>query len=380
MKKLGAYLLAGAMFLTTIFGGNSAVQLEAATTLGADAISVELADGTDATSMEIGDVVTVRIRVNQEIKDVSKLVGVFSYDKNCFSLAARHVTVLPKDTAANRIYNSAVAGQVSVGIYFSEDDKTAFKTVSGDILEFKLVVTKATDEAVFSYTDVEVTTNPETYTGSAKSLTVTNTEANNRKVTISMGNVTAYAADEFEVPVKLVENTGFQGMKLKITYDKDALTCTSKDVSDAMKDYVQLHATNESKGVITMSFIAEEDCHLTNKDLVSLKFTAKKAVTTDITVEVIEVTNQSCVSMAGGTGSSEQATAQATITVKAELEDGDVNGDGVVNLIDAVYILQYYNGVRELDQKQLSRADVDGSNTVTLLDALEIMREYNKAV
>lgn len=381
MKKLGAYLLAGAMFLTTVFGGTSTVQLDAAqvsaTQLGEGAISVELADGSAATSMEIGDVVTVKIKVNQDMTQVSKLQGVFGYDKDCFTLAARHVTVL--EDGANRIYNSATPGQVTVGISFS-GDYTEFEDVSGDILEFKLVVKKAIDTAVFTYTDVTVTTDPGEYTGDAKSLTVTNTEADSRKVTIGMSDITAYAQDEFEVPVKILENTGFQGIKLKITYDQKALTCASMDLSDAMKDYVQLQAADESRGVITMSFIAEEDCHLTNKDLVSLKFEANKATTTDIKVEVVEVTNASNVPMKGGETSAEPATAQASITVKEALDLGDVNGDAVVNLVDAAYILQYYNGVRELDAKQLQRADFDDNGTVTLLDALGIMQQYNKEI
>lgn len=385
MKKIGVYLLAGAMFLTTVFGGTSTGQLDtvqASTTqaaLDADAISVELQDGSTTASMEIGDVITVRIKANQDMTDVSKITGVFSYDANCFTLAARHVTVCE---GANRSYREDTTGKVNVGIYFTDSNGyTEFKDLAAgtSIIEFKLVVQRAIDTAVFNYTDVTVTTDPTTYTGNAKTLTVTNTEADNRKITIGMSDMTVYAQDEFEVPVKILENTGFQGITLKITYDQKALTCTSMNLSDVMRDYVQLQAVDNAKGVITMSFIAEEDCHLTNKDLVSLKFEANKATTTDINVEVIEVNNQSVVPMKGGAGN-EQATASSIITVEAALKLGDVNGDTKINLVDAVYILQYYNGVRELDAKQMIRANYDGQGTVTLLDALAIMQEYNSTI
>ena len=83
--------------------------------------------------------------------------------------------------------------------------------------------------------------------------------------------------------------------------------------------------------------------------------------------------------MKGGAGN-EQATASSIITVEAALKLGDVNGDTKINLVDAVYILQYYNGVRELDAKQMIRANYDGQGTVTLLDALAIMQEYNSTI
>ena len=59
---------------------------------------------------------------------------------------------------------------------------------------------------------------------------------------------------------------------------------------------------------------------------------------------------------------------------------GDVNGDGNINLIDASYVLQSYNGVRDLTSDQIERADVNGSDTVTLVDAFRIMKYYNGAI
>ena len=48
---------------------------------------------------------------------------------------------------------------------------------------------------------------------------------------------------------------------------------------------------------------------------------------------------------------------------------GDVNGDGVVNNLDAVLVYAYHNGKSELTEEQLAAADVNGDGRVNNLDA-----------
>ena len=48
---------------------------------------------------------------------------------------------------------------------------------------------------------------------------------------------------------------------------------------------------------------------------------------------------------------------------------GDVNGDGVVNITDALYVAQYLEGTRILTPCQLIAADVDGDGIITATDA-----------
>lgn len=54
---------------------------------------------------------------------------------------------------------------------------------------------------------------------------------------------------------------------------------------------------------------------------------------------------------------------------------GDVNGDGVVNALDATDIQKYVVGRKEFDNKQLLIADVNCNNEVNVLDAT-IVQEY----
>ena len=73
-------------------------------------------------------------------------------------------------------------------------------------------------------------------------------------------------------------------------------------------------------------------------------------------------------------------TTGSIISIGVALNVGDVNGDNAINLLDALWILQYYNGVRTFDDSAFKRADVNNSNRVDLVDALMIMKYYNREI
>lgn len=53
---------------------------------------------------------------------------------------------------------------------------------------------------------------------------------------------------------------------------------------------------------------------------------------------------------------------------------GDINGDGVVNTIDARWALQAASGIRTLSDAQSAAADVNGDGTVNTVDARWILQ------
>ena len=53
---------------------------------------------------------------------------------------------------------------------------------------------------------------------------------------------------------------------------------------------------------------------------------------------------------------------------------GDVNGDGVVDLIDASLLARYVLGLADQSALDLSVADVDGNGEIDLIDVVSIMR------
>lgn len=93
-----------------------------------------------------------------------------------------------------------------------------------------------------------------------------------------------------------------------------------------------------------------------------------------------------CVTHMGWSSSSDVQTAEiehrvpSSITIaEAEVKavPGDVNLDGMVNLIDVKYVMQHYNNARTLDSRQKQNADVNGDGRVNLTDAKLIMKYYN---
>jgi len=51
---------------------------------------------------------------------------------------------------------------------------------------------------------------------------------------------------------------------------------------------------------------------------------------------------------------------------------GDVNGDGSITIVDALFVAQYTVGLRAFNSQQLAAADVNGDGQVTVVDALFI--------
>ena len=59
---------------------------------------------------------------------------------------------------------------------------------------------------------------------------------------------------------------------------------------------------------------------------------------------------------------------------------GDANGDGTVNAVDAMLVLQYYTGANDGSELKLDLCDVDGNGAVNSLDAMYILQYYTGAI
>ena len=73
------------------------------------------------------------------------------------------------------------------------------------------------------------------------------------------------------------------------------------------------------------------------------------------------------------------ATSSVTITDQQHTL-GDVSGDGKVNLIDVLYVIQYYNNTKTFTSAEKTAADVNRDGKVDLTDALKILQYYNGAI
>lgn len=60
----------------------------------------------------------------------------------------------------------------------------------------------------------------------------------------------------------------------------------------------------------------------------------------------------------------------------AKYRYGDVNGDGVVDMLDAILILRSVSGLLTLSSDEEKRADVNLNDVITGIDASRVLRHY----
>ena len=191
--------------------------------------------------------------------------------------------------------------------------------------------------------------------------------------TTSKQKLYTFNSDElkvFSLPVKIKDNTGFNAMKVKITYDSRKLIYLHY-----MTEYQGVDS--DGNGVVTISFVGTEDTTLTG-DFLTLNFGIGRNAssdagqnTTTVKCEITELQN------ASESENLKKGSNNCEITFEEGSKRGDVNQDGQINLIDVTYALQFYNGVRNLTTEQQALADVNGDKKVTLVDVLMLLKKCN---
>ena len=188
---------------------------------------------------------------------------------------------------------------------------------------------------------------------------------------IAISSLTAYPGDTIQIPVSIRSNPGISAMKLTITYDPALL-----EYQEAVFDQAFLDATGaqtcinaETSGTIILDWVLAQTEYSENGDFAVLTFKVK-AVTEDadaaltITYDPEDIFNKE----------HENQTFQienGTVRIK-KLRPGDINGDGSVNINDALLLLRY---VCELDQDKVQgNPDVTGDGKVNNKDVVTLLR------
>ena len=202
------------------------------------------------------------------------------------------------------------------------------------------------------------------------------TEESKKAFDLAIAN--ASIAGSGRVPLVIMENTGIQALGITITYDTDIFTFEKIEIGEDFKDKISLQSTYEvpGEGKVGASFLATDTLDVIGcfaYFYVTVNEGVEAGTTSTIYLEVTQASIGDETIDCGRYRSS-------VITVKEGSQSyalGDVTEDGKVNLIDAMYILKYYNGEKTLTADQLSLADTNSDSKVNLLDALQILRYYN---
>jgi hypothetical protein len=390
LGKVLAFVLAFALVLP--FAGGAKVQALA----GDEPVTFVVDGGQTSVSLEIGDTFTLNIGLKSATNGVLYLDGDLELPSEYFTISEftpvdsdkwtatwtdgasddiKSIAVYPQNDAANGkgidVSASTVLAQVKVEV------KKAVESTKYIKLSGTSVVTKNTENAASGGEQTITLTN--SVTAHKVDLTVPDT------LKVPVGGVAELG--DVELPIKIGDtNTGFTGLHIIISYDKSKLVYKGYSLSDAVtrsSGGSQQIDVRESDGSIAIAFSAAKDIKLTKDALfLTLTFAAASGATAGDTATIIPTfadddsafINQSGVTMTASFNRN------CAVTFFKGYNPGDVNMDGSINLIDATYILQGYNGSRTLTEAQKKLADVNGTGTVTLVDALLIMKYYNGTI
>lgn len=389
MKKVGALIVSMAMMLTAILGNVVTVSADenASEVLENGTVTVKAVDESNktitSTPLEIGDTLSVAVSFDKAVDKVSWVEGFLNYStgKN-----GRFAQIMPGDVQAAEGWECGwdyTSNKLSVFPTPVGDGNATMKKASGIIAVIHLKVVKAVQsDTNVGISNLTVKTDTASYIDqTGVSVSVINSEADNRALWIEMDNQEAYVGRDVRVPVRITRNTGFNSASFTASYDTTHMKFQSLELSSAMKAYVECYATREDGDKITISMIsASDDIYITG-DIFYLNFkvydNAVVGYKANLAVKINEVHNISQVSM--DPMEEMDSKTSATITYKNRFPMGDVNMNYQIDLVDATMLLQYYNGMIELDEdeEQLNLGDVDGSGSINLTDVLLIMRYYN---
>ena len=265
-----------------------------------------------------------------------------------------------------------------------------------------VTTTEATTE---TSTDAVETTTKDTVTEATTKAETTEatTAAPVDGVNIVVGDATVNNGSTVTVPVKLTGMDSLADYNITLTYDATALTATKVENGDIINDSMATINSNITDGSVKIAGINPADT--INADgtvLVNVTFTANKegAAPVAITVNTLKGANLAVANYTATNGTvtvvksgsvettTETTTTTATTTTEATTEattvdysaKGDVNKDGKIDEKDAALILKFIQGIKDATFYDEDAADANGDGVVNALDATWVLNHKGDAV
>lgn len=241
---------------------------------------------------------------------------------------------------------------------------------------------KNKDENVFLLNDGEATCE---VTITRKSQSTGSTE---RTKLVILGTESVSGYDMITVPVNLMVNEGFSSLGISATFDPAKLIYDSVVISDVYKNNVQLdsYTMSQTGSKLTVNLTSKGDIKTTGT-LMYLNFRVSNLPATSGTGTQASATklgptpvvlNVETVDKLTPTELQYVATTTSVVTItEREHLAGDVNGNNRIDLIDVLYVIQYYNDVKKLTDVEFRAADMDKNGVVNLIDARIMLQYYD---
>ena len=345
--------------------------------------ATETADGylglkAEYTSLEKGS--TVKLKVCIYKQDLGALDNLLEYDKSVFEQLTEEDFEGAEQTVDGKkiVFDSIVyenSEYESFILLWNDEDGLPKDNV---IVTINFTLKKSIDYTEISMYDIYGAWGEESQYAEYHVDDKVTCPIGNNNLKIASGTSKGSYGENIEVPLKLVTNVGgFSVLGLDVSYDPTVLEYQDTIIDDKYKSVLELKSVynDVDNKTIKIALVGARDITDTG-NFAKIVFKVKESSdsqgvkTTNIGLKATQITNVSGVSVP-------VTTTGSIISIGVALNVGDVNGDNAINLLDALWILQYYNGVRTFDDSAFKRADVNNSNRVDLVDALMIMKYYN---
>lgn len=345
--------------------------------------ATETADGylglkAEYTSLEKGSTVKLKVCIYKE--DLGALDNLLEYDKNVFEQLTEEDFEGAEQTVDGKktVFDSIVyenSEYESFILLWNDEDGLPKDNV---IVTINFTLKKSIDYTEISMYDIYGAWGEESQYAEYHVDDKVTCPIGNNNLKIASGTSKGSYGENIEVPLKLVTNVGgFSVLGLDVSYDPTVLEYQDTIIDDKYKSVLELKSVynDVDNKTIKIALVGARDITDTG-NFAKIVFKVKESSdsqgvkTTNIGLKATQVTNVSGVTVP-------ITTTGSIISIGVALNVGDVNGDNAINLLDALWILQYYNGVRTFDDSAFKRADVNNSNKVDLVDALMIMKYYN---
>ena len=345
--------------------------------------ATETADGylglkAEYTSLEKGSTVKLKVCIYKE--DLGALDNLLEYDKSVFEQLTEEDFEGAEQTVDGKkiVFDSIVyenSEYESFILLWNDEDGLPKDNV---IVTINFTLKKSIDYTEISMYDIYGAWGEESQYAEYHVDDKVTCPIGNNNLKIASGTSKGSYGENIEVPLKLVTNVGgFSVLGLDVSYDPTVLEYQDTIIDDKYKSVLELKSVynDVDNKTIKIALVGARDITDTG-NFAKIVFKVKESSdsqgvkTTNIGLKATQITNVSGVSVP-------VTTTGSIISIGVALNVGDVNGDNAINLLDALWILQYYNGVRTFDDSAFKRADVNNSNKVDLVDALMIMKYYN---
>lgn len=190
---------------------------------------------------------------------------------------------------------------------------------------------------------------------------------------IEVGSCNAYPGDTITIPVSLKNNDGIASIKFTVSYDANCLEYQGASFTEALTGLSNTVVVNgKTAGKVTMSWVIGASGEYTGSETIAnLQFRVKVKKVSENTSAQVSLTYAADSTFNNGLVDKEFLIKNGTVQI-GQYRPGDINGDGTVNVNDALLLLNYVCDLRKDEVK--GNPDVNGDGAVNNKDVVILLR------